>query len=107
MGNNPLHQKISEDVKEIFDAAKEIWKAEQLSGPNLLDFIEQQAKARGWILGPSYVQGHRLSTFPHNLITKESLASANFSPSANVWVLEVQIRHPSEYFGAFYEDLLL
>ena len=46
VGNNPLHQKISEDVKEIFDAAKEIWKAEQLSGPNLLDFIEQQAKSK-------------------------------------------------------------
>lgn len=28
------------------------------------------------------------------------------APTANRWILEIQIRHPSRNFGAFYEDLL-
>jgi len=28
------------------------------------------------------------------------------SPSSGLWILEIQIAHPSEPFGAFYEDLL-
>ena len=30
-----------------------------------------------------------------------------FRPSSGLWVLEIQIRHPSREFGAFFEDLLL
>jgi hypothetical protein len=30
----------------------------------------------------------------------------DYKPSADVWILEVQIRHPSREFGAFYEDIL-
>jgi len=27
-------------------------------------------------------------------------------PNAGLWILEIQIAHPTEAYGAFYEDLL-
>jgi hypothetical protein len=31
----------------------------------------------------------------------------NFAPTTDLWVLEIQIRHPERQIGTFYEDLLL
>jgi len=28
-------------------------------------------------------------------------------PASGLWVLEIQLRHPTRPFGAFFEDLLL
>ena len=36
-----------------------------------------------------------------------SLSAVNFAPTTDLWVLEIQIRHPERQIGAFYEDLLL
>ena len=30
-----------------------------------------------------------------------------FCPSPLIWVLEIHIRHPTEQYGAFFEDMLL
>jgi hypothetical protein len=35
------------------------------------------------------------------------LAGAPYSPSSGLWVLEIQIRHPTRPISAFYEDLML
>lgn len=85
---------------------KKAWQEQGLSGTNLLDYCEKETKKRGWIMSPSYVKGHRLSSFPHSLITKENLAAADFPLSSNVWILEVQIQHPEKLYGAFFEDVL-
>jgi hypothetical protein len=53
------------------------------------------------------VGGHRLADFPHPAIHKGTLATTNYTPKTDLWVLEVQIRHPTRPFGAFFEDLLL
>ena len=107
VGNDPLHQKAIDDVKEIFEVTKKAWKERSLTGIALRELCELEARKRGWLISPSYVKGHRISTFPHNLITKEKMAGLNFSPKENVWILEVQIRHPEKNFGAFYEDVLV
>jgi Xaa-Pro aminopeptidase len=105
-GCNPEYQKIVKDVKEIFYLGKKAWQEEGLSGIRLLDYCEKETKKRGWMMSPSYVKGHRLSSFPHSLITQESLEAVNFPLGSNVWVLEVQIRHPEKPIGAFFEDVL-
>jgi hypothetical protein len=35
------------------------------------------------------------------------MGDMGFKPSAYIWVLEIQIRHPSKAWGAFYEDILV
>jgi hypothetical protein len=59
------------------------------------------------MLNPPYVRGHRLSDFPHKLHHGGSMEECAGHPSPERWVLEIQIRHPLEELGAFYEDLLL
>jgi hypothetical protein len=60
----------------------------------------------GWVFNLK-VDGHRIGDFPHKAIHSGSLSSTTFKPTTDLWVLELQIRHPTRPFGAFYEDLLL
>lgn len=106
VGEDPLYKKISEDVKEIYERVRKAWKEKGLTGIELYDFMAKEVQSLGWTLGPSYVKSHRISTFPHNLITNNKMSELEFSPGANRWILEVQIRHPEKAFGAFYEDVL-
>ena len=53
------------------------------------------------------MNGHRLADFPHAALYKGPLAEAAFTPSAGLWMLEIQIRHPELPYSAFFEDLLL
>ena len=49
---------------------------------------------------------HRVSDFPHKVHYKGNLGDQDFTPAPNLWILEIQLRHPTENWGAFYEDLL-
>jgi methionyl aminopeptidase len=49
---------------------------------------------------------HRIADFPHAARTRGSIEGFEQTPAPNRWILEIQIRHPSKTFGAFYEDLL-
>ena len=60
----------------------------------------------GWELNLD-TSGHRLADFPHEALYSGSLSAVNFAPTTDLWVLEIQIRHPERQIGAFYEDLLL
>ena len=61
----------------------------------------------GWELNMD-LSGHRISEFPHEAHYAGSMADLDFTPSAGpLWVLEIHIRHPTEKYGAFYEDMLL
>jgi hypothetical protein len=51
--------------------------------------------------------GHRLSEFPHDAHYDGTLDRVDFRPSDLRWMLEIQIRHPTRDFGAFFEDLLI
>ena len=53
------------------------------------------------------MSGHGLADFPHAALHKGALAETPFTPSAGLWMLEIQIRHPKRPFSAFFEDLLL
>jgi Xaa-Pro aminopeptidase len=94
------------DAEAIFAATKAHWSAGGVTGKELYEFAARQAEARGWILNLGS-NGHRLSDFPHAAYYRGGLNEIDFAPNPYAWVLEIQIRHPSREFGAFYEDLLI
>ncbi len=81
------------------------WREQRVSGKALYDYALARAAQMGWRLNWE-VRGHRLSDFPHAIYKAGKLGELAGCPTAALWVLEIQIAHPSRPFGAFYEDLL-
>jgi len=106
VGNDPEMHRAARDVRKIFDLVREKWLKDRISGRELYDFAEAAAASLEWQLCTD-VTGHRLADFPHKAFHSGALAEADFPPSAELWVLEIQIRHRSRPIGAFFEDLLL
>lgn len=82
------------------------WRDEGLSGGALYRHAMDRANATGWRLNWS-VKGHRVSDFPHAIFKAGSLRDFAAPPTAGLWILEIQIAHPTRPFGAFFEDLLV
>jgi Xaa-Pro aminopeptidase len=106
VGSDPDMHRIATDVRALFDRVQARWRSEGLTGEGLYAFADEEARAMGWRLNLD-MSGHRLADFPHSAFHRCPLAGAVYTPSANLWVLEIQIRHPERPFSAFYEDLLL
>lgn len=106
VGSDPEMLKIVTDVRRVFDDSRDAWLQRGLTGAGLYQFAVQRAQDLGWELNLD-MNGHRLANFPHAAIHKGALADVPFRPSTALWVLEIQIRHPTRPFSAFYEDLLL
>ncbi|HEX4198895.1 MAG TPA: M24 family metallopeptidase [Caulobacteraceae bacterium] len=106
VGDDPVMHAAARDVRTLFDRVQDRWRAEHLSGAALYQHATEEAERMGWLLNLD-MAGHRLSDFPHSAIHKGPLAAAPYSPTSGLWVLEIQIRHPTLPFGAFYEDLML
>jgi len=104
-GEQALYSACAQAARDVFSAAKEAWLT-GLTGKALYDLAEQVAAQGGWLLERN-LAGHRVSDFPHALFGPAKLAEMEIVPSDAVWVLEIQLRHPSEPVGAFYEDILI
>lgn len=104
-GSDPEFNRIARDVKAVFEAVQARWRRDRLTGEALYRVAVEESERRGWLLSLD-MSGHRLSEFPHAAHHKGALAEAPFVPSPDLWMLEIQIRHPTRLFGAFYEDLL-
>ena len=104
-GENKEAEKLAGAARELFRLGKEMWRTEKLSGAELYRFLKERTSDLGYTLVEK-VDGHRLSDFPHHKYTKERLAHVKFHPTKCLWVLELQILHPTQKMGAFYEDLL-
>ena len=105
-GPNPEMNRIARDSKAIFGAVAARWRADGLTGQALYEVAVAEAAARGWALNLE-LSGHRVSDFPHKAHYDGALIEQRFVPSPGLWILEIQLRHPTRPFGAFYEDLLL
>jgi methionyl aminopeptidase len=105
-GNDPMHLKARQDVREIWEIVRAKWFAEQITGTELYEFAIKTAEEFGWRLNMD-LSGHRLSDYPHSAHYDGSLAEVGVKPSPNLWVLEIAIAAVDKTFGAFYEDLLL
>jgi len=103
---DPDMQRCADASKEIFNLVQQQWLSSGMTGKELYDFAQKTTADRGWVLNLG-LTGHRLGDFPHKAFYDGTLGRVSIHPSPNLWILEVQIRHPTEHFGAFFEDLLL
>jgi Xaa-Pro aminopeptidase len=106
VGDDPEMCRAASDVEAIFEASRARWRDEGLTGADLYRFAQAEAERLGWLLALD-MPGHRLSDFPHAVKHDGALIDVDYPPGEGLWVLEIQIRHPTRPFGAFYEDLLL
>jgi Xaa-Pro aminopeptidase len=106
VGTAPEMAKCAADAKTLFHIVRKKWETTGMSGRELYEFATEEAKTLGWELNLD-LSGHRLSDFPHAAIYDGPMAEVDFKPSPLVWVLEIHIRHPTEGYGAFFEDMLL
>ncbi len=105
IGHDPEMHRIASDARDVFETVRSRWLAERLTGQGMYRIVAEESQARGWLLDP-LLTGHRVSDFPHAAHHDGALADVAFVPSPNLWILEIQLRHPTRPFGAFYEDLL-
>lgn len=105
IGNDPEMQACAAAAKTLFDRVHDHWKNHQVAGPELYRYAEEQASAMGWVLNLD-IKGHRVSDFPHAIYRAGDLGDFDECPNVGLWILEIQIAHPTRPFGAFYEDLL-
>ena len=106
VGTAPEMAKCAQDAKKLFHIVRKKWESTGMSGRELYEFATEEAKKLGWELNLD-LSGHRLSDFPHAAIYDGPMAEVDFKPSPLLWVLEIHIRHPTDGYGAFFEDMLL
>lgn len=105
LGHAPQRQACADAARELFHEVAACWRNEGRSGSALYDFARERAQAMGWRFNHA-IKGHRIGDFPHAIHHGGNLADLEGSPADGLWILEIQIAHPDQPFGAFYEDLL-
>jgi Xaa-Pro aminopeptidase len=105
-GGDDEMQGCAQAAKAVFDEVAAHWRESGCSGIALYDYAAQRAVAHGWHLNVD-IKGHRVSDFPHAIYKAGNLGEFDAQPAAGLWILEIQIAHPTRAFGAFYEDLLV
>jgi Xaa-Pro aminopeptidase len=106
LGDDPQKLQCAAAARTVFHQVRQRWLAGDCSGADLYQFASQQTAALGFALNLA-IKGHRISDFPHKLYAGGELGDMQHQPDAGVWVLEIQLRHPTLPMGAFYEDVLL
>ena len=103
-GVNPELRRLCDASASIFSKAHAYWCEQNPTGIALYEFIFAQAKQHQvlWNLDPA---GHLIGAFPHRG-WKRGINHFPRTIDAGKWILEIQIKHPTLPFGAFYEDLL-
>lgn len=105
VGHAPQRQACADAARGLFGEVAAAWRSQGLSGQALYAFAGERAEAMGWRFNHA-IKGHRVSDFPHSIHQGGDLGDLEASPSSGLWILEIQIAHPTEPFGAFHEDLL-
>jgi len=105
-GDDPDMRACADAARTIYGEVEQHWRTTGCTGNALYDYAEQRANAHGVRLNVD-IKGHRVSDFPHAIYKAGDLGGFEATPAAGVWILEIQIAHPTRPFGAFYEDLLV
>lgn len=106
VGDDPDRQRLVRDAHAVFERTQALWRDSRATGVELYRFATAEAAARGWQLDLE-MAGHRVGEYPHAAFHDGFLSRAEFTPSAGLWMLEIQLRHPDLPYSAFFEDLLL
>lgn len=105
IGENPEFTHLRDSTRKVFDLTKKEFLDKKLSGKDLYTFAENEASKLGLRLN-SAMYGHRLGDFPHAVYSRDKLGLIEFSPTPNLWILEIHLINDSIGRGAFFEDLL-
>ncbi len=105
-GKDEEKEACAQAARDIWHAVSDHWRQTRVTGTALHEFAKEETKRRGWKFNHD-ILGHRLSDFPHAIYKAGWLSEFERSPSAGLWILEIQISHPELPYGAFYEDLLI
>ncbi|WP_271195799.1 M24 family metallopeptidase [Pseudomonas turukhanskensis] len=105
-GSDSEMQACAAAAKTLFDRVRVHWRTGGVSGQQLYDYAQAQAIEMGWVLNLD-IKGHRVSDFPHAIYRGGDLGDFAETPGRGLWILEIQLAHPTRPFGAFYEDLLV
>ncbi|MEZ2419106.1 M24 family metallopeptidase [Luteibacter sp. RCC_6_2] len=92
-------------ARELFTRTAARWR-EGVTGTALYAYADDEATAMGWRLNHE-TKGHRVGDYPHAVHKAGPLGQFDATPAPGLWILEVQIAHPSSPMGAFFEDLLI
>jgi hypothetical protein len=106
VGHDPDMLACAQAARTLWHDVRSVWQEQTVSGGALYDYATQRAETMGWRLNNN-VPGHRISDFPHAIHRAGKLAAYPAHPTSGLWILEIQIAHPTKDFGAFYEDLLV
>lgn len=106
VGDDADMRACADACKLIYDEVEAHWRKTRCSGKALYVFAEKVASTHGWRLNVE-IRGHRVSDFPHAIYKAGDLGDLDEVPEVGLWILEIQITHPSKPYGAFYEDLLV
>ena len=105
VGSDPCHRELVEDIQEIWWLTAKYWRLTNATGRDIYQYAQSLSRQRGWELNMD-IQGHRVSDYPHAAHGTPDLGAMYHPAAADRWILELQLRHPTRPFGAFYEDLL-
>ncbi|KWF08337.1 M24 family metallopeptidase [Burkholderia pseudomultivorans] len=105
-GDDADMRACADAARTIYGEVEQHWRTTGCGGIALYDFAAQRAEAHGFRLNLD-IKGHRVSDFPHAIYKAGNLGDFDAVPAAGLWILEIQIAHPTRPFGAFYEDLLV
>lgn len=105
VGHAPERAACAQAARDLFQEIATAWRDEGWNGQKLYNYASERAEAMGWRFNHA-IKGHRVSDFPHSVHKGGDLGDLDHTPGKGLWILEIQIAHPTEPFGAFYEDLL-
>jgi Xaa-Pro aminopeptidase len=105
VGHAPERQACAQAARDLHRDVADKWRTEGWNGPKLYNYADERAEAMGWRFNHA-IKGHRISDFPHTVHKGGDLGDFEHHPAKGLWILEIQIAHPTEPFGAFYEDVL-
>ena len=92
--------------QEVFNFTATQWREQKLTGVDLYLSASKYSKKLGFELNP-LMAGHRIGDFPHQLYGQGKMAEMDYSPTSELWVLEIHLIDQRTQRGAFFEDILL
>ena len=109
VGNNAEMRACAQAAQTLWERTAQYWQQcvskGGCTGADLYAYTAEQARNMDYVLNPA-IKGHRLSDYPHAVHQAVRLADYTGVVHDSLWVLEIQISHPHQPYGAFYEALL-
>jgi Xaa-Pro aminopeptidase len=118
LGDDPVKQKLRDDLAPIWEAGRDHFEAHpDITGAELFTHVVALAEQAGWEFGGAH-SGHVVGEFPHEWLDGERIDSyvapgsdlpmRRTDPSGRQahWILEIHLVDRDRAIGGFYEQLL-